>query len=182
MSTYLKRMLAAACLIALSPANLLAAEASQLSARQSIVIDAPTEKVWEVVSDFAGLHKWFPFIAETRLVLGENRRLGAIRELRRSNGTKVEEKLVEYDPYNMIAAYTYMGGQPLTSDYYSTMTVSDAGNGKSKVEWKATFKRLHYWTETPPKGQENVTLEKLLNKVYALGLESLKAHIESPAQ
>ena len=156
-----------------------AVDAQELRVRQTIVIDAPTDQVWEVVSDFAGLHKWFPFIADTRLVLGENRRQGAIRELRRTNGSKVEEKLVEYDPYNMSATYTYMGGKPLTSDYFSTMTVTDAGGGKSQVEWKARFKRLHYWTDTPPEGKDDASLVKLLDKVYTVGLQSLKQYIET---
>ena len=134
-------------------ATALAADAPELSVRQTILISAPADQVWEVVSDFNGLPKWFPFIKESRLVLGENRRLGAIRELTRGNGTKVEEKLIEYDPYNMSATYTYMGGKPLTSDYFSTITVTDAGNGKSMVEWKARFRRLQYWTDTAPEGQ-----------------------------
>jgi hypothetical protein len=82
----------------------------------------------------------------------------------------------------MSATYTYMGGKPLTSDYFSTMTVTDAGDGKSMVEWKARFKRLQYWTDTAPEGQEDETLVNLLNKVYTIGLESLKKYVESPAE
>jgi mxaD protein len=179
---YVKQIAAGFCVAIFSSTSVLAAEAPELSVRQTIIIDAPTDQVWEVVSDFNGLPKWFPFIKESRLVLGENRRLGAIRELTRGNGTKVEEKLIGYDPYNMSATYTYMGGKPLTSDYFSTMTVTDAGDGKSMVEWKARFKRLQYWTDTAPEGQEDETLVNLLNKVYTIGLESLKKYVESPAE
>ena len=177
MRRYFARTAVVICIMMFGSTAALAVDAPELSVRQTIVIDAPTAQVWEVVSDFAGLHKWFPFIADTRLVLGENRRQGAIRELTRGNGTKVEEKLIEHDPYNMSDTYTYMGGSPLTSDYFSTMTVTDAGNGKSKVEWKARFKRLYYWTDTPPKGQDDASLVKLLDKVYTIGLQSLKKYI-----
>ena len=30
-----------------------------------IVIDAPAEKVWEVLADFAGIHKWAPAITNS---------------------------------------------------------------------------------------------------------------------
>jgi hypothetical protein len=93
----------------------------------------------------------------------------------------VEERLVEYDPYNMIAAYTYVQGQPLSSDYYSTMTVVELDDARSQVEWKATFKRLHYWMETPPVGKDDETLVKILNKVYSVGLQTMKEKIESGA-
>ncbi|MDC1312322.1 SRPBCC family protein, partial [Burkholderiales bacterium] len=109
------------------------AEAPELSVRHTIVINAPTEKVWDIVSDFGGLHQWLIFIADTKIVLGKNRQQGAIRLLTRSNGTKVEERLVEYDPYNMTASYTYVQGKPLSSDYYSTMTVKELEDGQSQV-------------------------------------------------
>jgi len=182
MTRYLKGAVLMFFAAVLTPTAALAADAPELSVRQTIIIDAPTDQVWEVVSDFNGLPRWFPFIKESRLVLGENRRLGAIRELTRGNGTKVEEKLIEYDPYNLTATYTYMGGKPMTSDYFSTMTVTEAGNGQSMVEWKARFKRLQYWTDTAPEGQEDETLVNLLNKVYTIGLEGLKQYIESPAE
>ena len=62
------------------------------------------------------------------------------------------------------------------------MTVSDAGGGKSKVVWKARFKRVAYWTDEPPPGQDDATPLDTLNKVYAMGLENLKKLIEEGQQ
>lgn len=156
-----------------------AADAPENRIEHSIVIDAPTDKVWEVVGDFVGLDRWFPFVESSTLKLGQNRQVGCIRELRRFNGTKVEEKLIAFDPWNMSMTYTYAGGQPLTSDYFATMTVKDAGNGKSLVEWTARFKRLYYWTDNPPAGQDDASLTRILNKVYAESLKNLKKLLES---
>ncbi len=158
-----------------------AVEAPELSVRHTIAINAPSEKVWDIVSDFGGLHQWLIFIEDTKITLGKNRQQGAIRLLTRRNGTKIEERLVEYDPYNMTASYTYVQGQPLSSDYYSTMTVVELNDGQSQVEWKATFKRLHYWMDTPPAGKDDETLVKILNKVYSVGLQTMKEKIESGA-
>jgi uncharacterized protein YndB with AHSA1/START domain len=156
------------------------ADAPELRVAQSIVIDAPSEKVWEVVGDFAGISRWLPPIPESRLILGKNRQQGAIRELTRINGTKVQEKLLDYDPYNMTLSYTYIGGQPLVSDYLATISVAEAAEGKSRVEWKASFRRLDYWTDVPPPGQEDETLLKAFNRTYTTGLENLKKVIENP--
>lgn len=179
MTGWIRALLLAACAALLAPAAALAADAPENRISQSIVIDAPPDRVWTVVSDFVGLDTWFPFIESSRLVLGHNREVGCIRELRRLNGTKVEEKLVAYDPWNRSLTYTYAEGLPLTSDYFSTMTVSDAGNGKSRVDWSARFKRLYYWTDNPPAGQDDASLTALLNKVYVAGLQSLKKTVES---
>jgi uncharacterized protein YndB with AHSA1/START domain len=161
------------------PQAALAVDAPENKIAHSIIIDAPTDRVWEMVGDFVGMDRWFPFAESSTLKLGENRRVGCIRELRRLNGTRVEEKLIAYDPWNMTLTYTYAEGQPLTSDYFATMTVKDAGNGKSLVEWNASFKRLYYWTDNPPPGQDDASLTALLNKVYAVSLENLKKTIES---
>lgn len=156
-----------------------AVEAPELRVEHSIVIDASPEKVWSVAGDFVGLDRWFPAVAESRLVLGKNREVGAIRLLTRPNGTKVEEKLIDYDSWNMTLTYTYAEGQPISSDYFATLTVKDAGNGKSLVVWKARFKRLAYWTDEPPPGQDDATPLNGLNKVYPIGLDTLKKIVES---
>ena len=160
----------------------LAADAPEMSIEHSIVINAPAEAVWQVVSDFNGLPRWLPVIVESRLILGKNREVGAIRELTRANGTKVQEKLISYEPWNMSLGYTYIGGQVGATDYFPTITVSEDGNGKSKVVWKARFKRIAYWTDDPPAGQDDATPLNALNKVYAMGLENLKKTIEEGQQ
>jgi mxaD protein len=155
------------------------ADAQEQHIGESIVIDAPPDAVWAVAGDFARLDRWYPFVDASRLVLGKNGEVGAIREIRRLNGTKVEEKLIDYDPWNHRLVYTYAEGMPLTSDYFATMQVKDAGGGKSLVEWNARFKRLAYWTDEPPAGQEDATLTKLLSNAYKAGLQNLKKVIES---
>jgi hypothetical protein len=155
------------------------AEAPELRVAQSITIDAPPDVVWAVAGDFGGLHRWYPFIDASRLVLGRNGEVGAIREIRRLNGTKVEEKLIEFDPWNRRLMYTYAEGAPLTSDYFASLQVKDAGGGKSLVEWNARFRRLAYWTETAPPGQEDEALIKVLTNAYKAGLENLKKVVEA---
>ena len=165
-------------MLAIPAAALYAAEAPEMTIEHSIVINAPPEAVWEVVSDFNGLPRWLSTITESRIVLGKNREVGAIRDLTRANGTKVQEKLIVYEPWNMTIGYTYIGGQVAATDYFPLITVSDTGGGKSKVVWKARFKRVAYWTDDPPPGQDDATPLAALNKVYPMGLENLKKIIE----
>ena len=174
--------IATALMLAALAAPAFAAEAPEMSIEHSIVINAPAEAVWAVVSDFNGLPRWLPVIVESRLILGKNREVGAIRELTRANGTKVQEKLISYEPWNMSLGYTYIGGQVGATDYFPTITVTEDGSGKSKVVWKARFKRVAYWTDEPPAGQDDATPLNGLNKVYAMGLENLKKVVEDSQQ
>ena len=44
---------------------------------------------------------------------------------------------------------------------------------------RARFKRVAYWTDEPPAGQDDATPLETLNKVYAMGLENLKKVVEN---
>jgi mxaD protein len=173
MTRYLATFVVAASAIFIAPLAL--AQAKEQSVLQTITIDAPPETVWSIAGDFVGLDKWYPLIESSKRILGRNNEVGCIRELTRLNGTKVEEKLVDYNPWDRTLTYTYAGGQPLSSDYFATLTVDDAGGGKSRVEWKARFKRLDYWVDDPAADEK---LVKLLTAAYQKGLESLKARAE----
>lgn len=156
----------------------MAVDAPELKVEHSIIINATPEQVWAVAGDFVGLNRWLPVIPESRLILGKNNQVGAIRELTRLNGTKVQEKLLEYETDPMTLTYTYIDGVVASTDYFATMVISDAGKGKTKVVWKARFKRLAYWTDQPPAGQDDATPLNGLNKTYPAGLENLKKVVE----
>jgi carbon monoxide dehydrogenase subunit G len=157
----------------------LGADATELSARQSIRINAPPEAVWAVVGDFNGSARWLPLVVGSEIVLGANNQVGSIRLITRRNGTKVTERLVDYDPRAMRMAYTYVDGAVMASDYFPVIIVADGGDGSSIVEWSATFKRLAYATDPPPPGQDDKSLKDLYNGIYKSGLESLKRVVES---
>ncbi|MEQ1883390.1 MAG: SRPBCC family protein [Burkholderiales bacterium] len=173
------RALLVLIVLSLPSVQAIAADAPELKVEHSIVIDASPAEVWAVAGDFVGLDRWYPPVVSSKRILGKNRTEGCVREITRSNGTKVEEKLIDYDESAMTMTYTYAGGQPISSDYFATLTVTDAGDGKSKVVWKARFKRLAYWTDDPPPGQDDVTPLNALNRGYPLGLENLKKVVEN---
>jgi hypothetical protein len=177
MRTYWLSILAA---IALGHASTVLADAQELSIFHTIAIKAPPNVVWAMAGDFGGIQRWSPGTESSRLVLHNRNETGAIRLLRRrSNGTQVTEKLLDYDALNRRMAYTYVDGAVGASDYYSVLTVKDAGDGTSIVEWRGTFKRLAYWTDNPPAGQDDKTALEFLNNAYKAGLANLKKILEA---
>jgi hypothetical protein len=175
MKNILSAVLAALALLA---AQAFGADANELKVRQSIHINAPPDVVWAVLGDFNGLPRWLSFIEYSEIVAGTNNEVGAIRLVTRRNGTKVSERLIEYDPHNMRLGYTYVDGAVMASDYFPVLSVKDGGSGTSVVEWSAHFKRLSYWVDPPPAGQEDKTLTDLYSGLYKAGLENLKRVVE----
>jgi hypothetical protein len=171
----------AASLVALASLvpQLCSADANELSVRQSIAINAPPHAVWAVLGDFNGLPHWLSLIEASQIVVGTNNEVGCIRLLTRRNGTKVSERLLEYDPHNMRLGYTYVDGAVMASDYFPVLQVKDGANGTSVVEWSAHFKRLAYAVDPPPSGQDDKSLTDLYSNLYKAGLESLKRVVEA---
>lgn len=156
------------------------ADAQELTIFHTITIDAPADAVWAIAGDFGGIQRWAPGTESSRLVLHERNETGAIRLLRRrGDGTQVTEKLLDYDPYNRRMAYTYVDGVVRASDYYSELTIKDAGEGRSIVEWRGRFKRLAYWTDEPAQGQDDKAALDFLNGAYVSGLAGLKKVAEA---
>lgn len=156
------------------------ADASELAIFHTVTIDAPADKVWAMAGDFGGIERWSPGTESSRLVLRSRNETGAIRQLlRRSDGTRVTEKLLDYDPYNRRMAYTYVDGEVRATDYYSELVVKEAGPERSVVEWRGRFRRLAYWTDEPPPGKDDKAALDFLNGAYRSGLESLKKVLEA---
>ena len=175
----MKTMLTGALLVlAWLAAHAFGADANELTAHQSIRVNAPPEAVWDVVGDFNGQPRWLPLVERSEIVAGTNNQVGAIRLVTRRNGTRVTERLLEYDPHIMRVAYTYVDGAVMASDYFPVLTIRAGGDGTSVVEWSAHFKRLAYWIDPPPEGQDDATLVERYNGLYKAGLESLKRVVE----
>ena len=157
-----------------------AADAKDLEIFHTIAIDAPADEVWAMAGDFGGIQRWSPGVETSRLIVRDRNETGAIRLLRRrSDGTQVTEKLLDYDPANRRMAYTYVDGVVRAADYFSELVVKDDGNGRSVVEWRGRFKRLAYWTDNPPAGQDDKAALDFLNGAYKTGLENLKKTLEA---
>jgi hypothetical protein len=155
------------------------ADAGELSIFHTITIEAPADDVWAMAGDFGGIQRWSPGTESSRLVLRSRNETGAIRQLlRRSDGTRVTEKLLDYDPYNRRMAYTYVDGAVRATDYYSELVVKEIGPNRSVVEWRGRFLRLAYWTDAPPPGMDDKSALDFLNGAYRSGLENLKKVLE----
>ena len=168
-------MLGAAALV---PCAAWADPARELSTTQTIRIKGSPEAVWAYVGDFAGIAKWLTVLQSSKLVLKQRNEVGAIRELVRGNGTRVREKCVELDPQAMRISYVYVDGAVMASDYLSTVDVSDVGNGETEVVWTGHFTRLNYWQDPAPEGQDDASVKAFFDRVYKLGLGSLKSKVE----
>src|SRR3954463_6265318 len=146
--------------------------------RESIEINAAPAKVWAAIGNFQDM-SWLPPVTKTAGEKGNE--IGATRTLTLTGGATVEEELYKYEPDMLSYSYriTKVDVKVLpVTNYSSTLTVSPADGGKSTVEWRGAFYRGYPNNDPPPELNDEAAV-KAVTGVYRLGLDALKAKLET---
>jgi hypothetical protein len=152
--------------------------ASPLKVVEKAIVDAPTDKVWAVVSDFAHA-EWLPGVARVEASGGDVPDQ-ARRRLIMADGGVIEELLTKRDAERMMLGVHREGDDvkrlPATN-YTALITLRPAEDGKTEVEWKARFYRGHPTNDPPPELNDDVAIATVtaLQRSY---LAALKAKVE----
>ena len=107
----------------------------------SSIIDAPLEKVWEVVRDFNALPRWHPAIRESRIEEGQpSDQVGCIRDFRLQNGDRIREQLLGLSDYDLFCTYSILESPMPLTDYIATLRLTPITDGnRTFAEWSAEF-------------------------------------------
>ena len=144
---------------------------------KEIEINAPADKVWEIVSDFCSIKKWNPDVSGCENNKGNEP--DSERTITLENGQSLKEKLAKYKPDNK--SYMYFMTEPNAdafpvNTHSLTITVKENG-GKSTVEFKGAFYRSFPGPNPPPELTDEAAAEKL-GEFYMHGLEGIKQAAE----
>jgi len=97
------------------------------------IIDAPIEKIWGIISDFANLKSWHPMIKEC-VATGEGQ--GAVRRIEFESWW-VSEVLSELDNAGHSLAYLITeSSRPETIGAFGTMALTALGAKQARIDWR----------------------------------------------
>lgn len=149
---------------------------------KSITIKADPAKVWAIVKDFGGIHKWLPAVASTKVeqAKDENGDMATFRTLTLKDGGNVYEKLRSADDASMKLKYEIVNSTLPFTDYNASMTVAKGEKpGETTVTWVGRFYRLYKLNPPIPAGQDDETAIKTVNAIYDAGLAGLQQAAEN---
>lgn len=95
--------------------------------RREILIARSPDDVWQAIGDPAALSSWFPGIVAAEVN-------GTSRVITTASGLKMPEEIVANDPGRRVFSYRLTA--PLAADHLGTITVADAGGGRSLVSYE----------------------------------------------
>lgn len=107
----------------------------------SCVVEAPADRVWQVVRDFNGLPSWHPGIAKSRIEKGLMAdKVGCVRNFQTKDGGEIREQLLALSDFDYACTYSILESPMALSDYVATISLSPVTDGnRTFVEWKAEF-------------------------------------------
>jgi len=161
----------------LVPAGAFAHGPTRQKVTEAVEINAPPEKVWEVIGNFQDM-SWHPAVAKQEGKGGNA--VDATRLLTLKSGGTIAEKLIKYDKDKKLYKYeiTDVDVKVLPVKNYSSMLSVKGDGGKSTVEWRGAFYRGYMLNDPPPELNDEAA-RKAVTGVYRGGLDALKEKLET---
>jgi Polyketide cyclase / dehydrase and lipid transport len=136
----------------------------------SIVINAPPEVTWGIVSDFNGLPGWQEGVAASEIEGGgDPNRIGVVRRLTTADGATIRETLLELSDADRYLRYNAIEAPVPVREYVGTLRVTAEGEGRSRLEMTSS------WENDPADEKQ---LVEMFNELLPQGLASAKKAIE----
>ena len=138
---------------------------------RSAVIDAPIERVWEVLRDFNSHDRWHPAVAESHIENGEAPdQVGCVRNFRLRDGAHIREQLIALSDSEHVSTYCILDATVPLQRYVATLQLKPVTDGNRTFwHWQSTF-------DTPP-GREAELADMVGRGVYEAGFEALRRHL-----
>ena len=138
---------------------------------RSAVIDAPIERVWEVLRDFNSHGAWHPAVGESKIENGEPAdQVGCVRNFFLKDGNHIREQLLALSDRDYISTYCILDATLPMKHYVATVRLKPVTDGSRTFwHWQSTF--------DVPRGREK-EFEELVGKgVYESGFEGLRTYL-----
>jgi NADPH:quinone reductase-like Zn-dependent oxidoreductase len=142
---------------------------------RSTIIDAPIERVWQVLRDFNSHDRWHDVVAESRIEGDESSaQVGCVRSFTLNDGNRIREQLLTLDDREHKSTYCIVEATVPLQRYVATVTLKPVTDGdRTFWHWESTF-------ATPP-GRERELREMVARDVYEAGFANLRRHLERGA-
>ncbi|KAL5579417.1 hypothetical protein UlMin_011859 [Ulmus minor] len=91
-------------------------------------INAPMDATWRFVRDFGNPHKYKPFIKSCKIIEGDGKNQGSLRDLDVVSGLPAStsrERLEVLDEENRVLSFRVVGGDHRLRDYHSVTSVNE---------------------------------------------------------
>lgn len=136
---------------------------------RSAIIDAPVQRVWELLRDFNSHTHWHPAIAESRIEGDEpSDRVGCVRNFSLKDGARIREQLLTLSDADWRMTYCILDADVPLQRYVATVQLKRVTDGERTFwHWMSTF--------NTPIGLEAELCRMVGEDVYEAGMAGVRA-------
>lgn len=142
------------------------AQAAELSVTREVTVDRAPATVWKMVGDFNALDVWHPAVAKSTSTGSQP---GATRLLTLGDGATISEKLLGRNAAKHSYSYAILKSPLPVRNYRSTLSLSEAPEGKTLIRWTSTFEAA---------GADDAKAKDVIGGIYDAGLAKVAAHFK----
>jgi NADPH:quinone reductase-like Zn-dependent oxidoreductase len=138
---------------------------------RSAIIDAPIQRVWEILRDFNSHTAWHPVVAESVIEGSEpSDRVGCVRNFTLRDGAHIREQLLALSDQEHRFTYCILEADVPLERYVATVQLRPVTDGNRTFwHWQSTFRT--------PRGRERELTEMVGVEVYEAGFRGLRQHL-----
>lgn len=140
------------------------------SVKKTITIKASKEKVWQKISNIAGLSSWVVDVKKTTYLSKKRRNVGTIRKITFTDGNTIEEHVVAWKEGEY---FTYIAteGLPLRA-YVATISIKTKNKKTTQLTWQS------YFNSKKMSIKQFIKFVTFMGAFYETSLENLKKSLE----
>jgi len=138
---------------------------------RSAIIDAPIERVWEILRDFNSHTAWHPVVAESEIEGGEpSDRVGCVRNFVLRDGARIREQLIALNDSHHTFTYCILESDVPLERHVATVQLKPVTDGRRTFRhWQSTF--------GTPRGRERELADLVGTGVYEVGFTGLRRYL-----
>lgn len=140
------------------------------SVKKTITIKSSKEKVWQKVSNIAGLPSWVIDVKKTIYLSKKRRNVGTVRKITFTDGSIIEEHVVAWKEGKYFT-YIATNGLPLRA-YIATISIKAKNKKITQVTWQS------YFNSKKMSMKQFMKFVTFMGTFYETSLENLKKILE----
>ena len=142
---------------------------------KSMILDAPTSAVWDVLRDFNGHDRWHPAIAKSAIERGQSAdKLGCVRRFFLRDGSELRERLLTLSDLEQTFSYCLMETPVPLFNYVAHVRLAPVTDGdRTFWEWRCSF--------STRKGEEGEMTRMVSEDIYEAGFAAIRSRLAASA-
>jgi hypothetical protein len=138
---------------------------------RSTIIEAPVERVWEVLRDFNGHDRWHPAVADSVIERSQAAdKVGCVRRFHLADGSELRELLLTLSDIDMAFSYCLLDTPVPLFNYVAHVRLLPVTDGDATFwHWESRF--------DTPAGREDELARMVGGNIYEGGFAAIRAHL-----